>query len=149
MAGTRFFSSAPDAPEVRRPTDGALLVLSLLGIVVPSLVAPGPTAIDRAVSDLVSALPGLAGWFWEVSYDLLAGWALVLLAAPLAARGHRRLLGKELLAAVLAFGLAALAGWVAATPWSSMAGALVGSDPPAVYPAMRLAARLPRSAGSC
>jgi uncharacterized membrane protein YbhN (UPF0104 family) len=138
-AGVRVFSSASDAPRVRRPTDLVLLVVSLVGIVVCSLLAPGPTAVDRDVAHLVAQLPGLVGWFWEVSYDLLIGWALLLLVGPLLARGRRRLLLDLLLAGLLAFGFAALAGLIGGTSWSSMLAALFDADPPAVYPAMRLA----------
>jgi hypothetical protein len=83
----RIFSSGSDAPRARRPTDVVLLVLSIFVVVGVSFVAPGPTAIDSAVADVVTLLPGLFGWFWEIAYDLLIGWALVLLALSLFARG--------------------------------------------------------------
>jgi uncharacterized membrane protein YbhN (UPF0104 family) len=139
MPGVRVFSSASDAPRVRRPTDLVLLAVSFLGIVAFSLVAPGPTALDQAVSHLVSLVPGLAGWFWEVSYDLLIGWALLLTVGPLVVRGRRRLLLDALLAALLSFGFAALAGRIGGTSWSAILGALLDAHPPAVYPAIRLA----------
>ena len=139
MPGVRVFSSASDAPRVRRPTDLVLLVVSFLGIVAFSLVAPGPTALDQAVSHLVSLVPGLAGWFWEVSYDLLIGWALLLTVGPLVVRGRRRLLLDALLAALLSFGFAALARRIGGTSWSAILGALLDAHPPAVYPAIRLA----------
>jgi len=116
-----------------------LLVVSFLGIVAFSLVAPGPTALDQAVSHLVSLVPGLAGWFWEVSYDLLIGWALLLTVGPLVVRGRRRLLLDALLAALLSFGFAALARRIGGTSWSAILGALLDAHPPAVYPAIRLA----------
>ena len=56
-ADVRIFSSASDAPKARRPTDVVLLMLSVLGVVVLSFFAPGPTAIDKTVSDLVHELP--------------------------------------------------------------------------------------------
>jgi len=139
MPGVRVFSSASDAPRVRRPTDLVLLAVSVLGIVAFSLAAPGPTAIDQAVSHLVSLVPGLAGWFWEVSYDLLIGWALLLTVRPLVARSRRRLLLNELLAALISFGFAALAGRIGGTPWSAILDGLFDAHPPAVYPAIRLA----------
>ena len=79
----RIFSSASDAPWARRPTDIVLLILSVLTIIVGaiSFPAPGPTAIDATVADFIKGLPGLFGWFWEISYDLLIGWALVLISA--------------------------------------------------------------------
>ena len=54
-------------------------MLAVLGALVLSLYAPGPTAIDTAATNLVAQLPDLAGWFWEVTYDLLIIWSLVLL----------------------------------------------------------------------
>ena len=47
-ADVRIFSSASDAPKARRPTDVVLLLLSVLGVVILSFYAPGPTAIDLA-----------------------------------------------------------------------------------------------------
>ncbi len=135
----RVFSSASDAPRARRPTDVVLLVLSLIGIVAFSLVAPGPTTIDQATAQLVADLPGLVGWFWEISYDLLIGWALLLLVAPLVVRRRRRLLLDELLAVLLSYAFAVVAGWIGGTSWSSMLDSLFSAHPPAVYPAMRLA----------
>jgi hypothetical protein len=60
-ADIRIFSSASDAPNARRPTDVILLIVSVVGVVTLSFLAPGPTAIDRTVHDLVQELPGLLG----------------------------------------------------------------------------------------
>ena len=106
----RLFSSASDAPRSRRPTDVVLLALAVLTVVVLTFPAPGPTSVDSLVTGLVQALPGLFGWFWEISYDLLIAWMLVLVALALFARGRRRLLLDEMLAGGLAVGLALLAG---------------------------------------
>ena len=80
ISGIRIFSSAPDAARARRPTDGVLLALAILGAIALSFPAPGPTAIDTAASNLVAQLPGLVGWFWEIAYDLLIIWSAVLVA---------------------------------------------------------------------
>ncbi len=138
-ADVRIFSSASDAPKARRPTDVVLLMLSVLGVVVLSFFAPGPTAIDKTVSDLVHELPGLFGWFWEISYDLMIGWALLLLILALFARGRKRLFLTELIAGGLALGFAMLAGRIAGTDWSSSLEALSAKGTPAVYLAVRLA----------
>lgn len=137
--GIRFFSSASDAPRVRRPTDAILFVLALLSVALLSIPAPGPTAIDTAVTNLLTTLPGLFGWFWEISYDLLIGWALVLLVAPLIARGRLRLFVDEVLAGSVALGSALLAGWISGTDWSDSLGQVTASGKPAVYLAVRLA----------
>src|SRR4030095_2801359 len=49
----------------------ALTVRTVAALTFP---APGPTSIDSLVTGLVRILPGLFGWFWEISYDLLLAW---------------------------------------------------------------------------
>jgi uncharacterized membrane protein YbhN (UPF0104 family)/tRNA A-37 threonylcarbamoyl transferase component Bud32 len=137
--GIRLFSSAADAPRSRRPTDVVLLVLTVLTVAVLSFPAPGPTSIDSLVTDLVRNLPGLFGWFWEISYDLLIIWTLVLVALALLARGRKRLLFEEVLAGALAFGVALLAGRLAGTDWSESLRAMAASGAPPVYVAVRVA----------
>ena len=63
-----------------------------------TIPAPGPTALDSATADFVLAMPGLFGWFWEISYDLLIGWALFLLILALVARGRKRMFLDEVFA---------------------------------------------------
>ena len=116
-----------------------LLILSLLAVLLLSFPAPGPTALDRTLTDLVAELPGLFGWFWEISYDLLLGWALILLILALVARGRKRLALEELSAAALALGFALLAGKSAGTEWSTTLKAFSSSQSPPVYLAVRLA----------
>ena len=135
----RLFSSASDAPRSRRPTDVVLLALAVLTVVVLTFPAPGPTTIDSLVTDLVKNLPGLFGWFWEISYDLLIAWALVLVAVAIFAHGRKRLLFDEVCAGALALGFALLAGWLAGTHWSDSLKAVAASGSPAVYLAVRLA----------
>src|SRR5262245_6961866 len=135
----RIFSSASDAPRARRPTDIVLLVSSVGFILLLSIPAPGPTKLDTAVANLLSSLPGLFGWLWEIGYDLLIGWAVVLLALALFARGRKRLFLEELVAGALALGVAMLAGKAAGTDWTSSLQAIGKSDPPPVYLAVRLA----------
>ncbi|HVD15578.1 MAG TPA: hypothetical protein VNK73_14185, partial [Actinomycetota bacterium] len=135
----RLFSSAPDAPRSRRPTDVVLLALAILTVVVLTFPAPGPTSIDSLVTGLVKDLPGLFGWFWEISYDLLITWALVLVALAIFAHGRKRLLFDEVYAGALAVGFALLAGWLAGTHWSDSLKAVAASGLPPVYLAVRLA----------
>ncbi|HVD15536.1 MAG TPA: hypothetical protein VNK73_13970, partial [Actinomycetota bacterium] len=116
-----------------------LLALAVLTVVVLAFPAPGPTSIDSLLTGLVKALPGLFGWFWELSYDLLLAWTLVLVALALFARGRKRLLFEELLAGALAVGLALVAGRLAGTDWSESLKAVATSGAPPVYLAVRLA----------
>jgi uncharacterized membrane protein YbhN (UPF0104 family)/tRNA A-37 threonylcarbamoyl transferase component Bud32 len=137
--GIRVFSSAAHAPRSRRPTDVVLLVLTVLTVALLAFPAPGPTSIDSLVTGLVRSLPGLFGWFWEISYDLLLGWTLVLVALALFARGRKRLLFEEVLAGALAFGVALLAGRIAGTDWADSLRAMAASGSPPVYVAVRVA----------
>jgi uncharacterized membrane protein YbhN (UPF0104 family)/tRNA A-37 threonylcarbamoyl transferase component Bud32 len=116
-----------------------LLALAVLTVVVLAFPAPGPTSIDSLVTGLVQGLPGLFGWFWELSYDLLITWTLVLVALALFARGRKRLLFEELLAGALAVGVALVAGWLAGTDWSDSIKAVAASGAPPIYLAVRLA----------
>jgi uncharacterized membrane protein YbhN (UPF0104 family) len=131
----RFFSSAADASRARRPTDVVLFVLSVVGLGLVSLFAPDRTAIDATTSKLVKDLPGLFGWFWEIAHDLLILWPLVLLIASVAARRRLFLLRDQILGGALALGVVTLI----AGGWSAMVDGLTGSDPPPVYPAVRVA----------
>jgi uncharacterized membrane protein YbhN (UPF0104 family) len=135
----RIFSSASDAPRARRPTDVVLLIVAIVVIGVLSLPAPGPTAIDSAAADLLGAIPGLLGWFWEISYDLLFVWTVLILGATLVAHGRMRMFSGELLAGLLGAGFAVGAGTVSGTAVADGVHSFASSDPPAVYPAVRLA----------
>ena len=78
------------------------------------------------------------GWFWEISYDMLIGWALVLLIFALVAHGRKRLLVEELIAVALALALLWLPGRMAGTDWGESLRALSSSAAPPVYLAVRL-----------
>jgi uncharacterized membrane protein YbhN (UPF0104 family)/tRNA A-37 threonylcarbamoyl transferase component Bud32 len=116
-----------------------LLALAVVTVVALTFPAPGPTSIDSLVTGLVKALPGLVGWFWEVSYDLLIAWTLVLIAFALFAHGRKRLLFDEVFAGALAVGFALIAGWLAGTDWSESFKAVAASGSPPIYLAVRLA----------
>jgi uncharacterized membrane protein YbhN (UPF0104 family) len=103
------------------------------------LFAPGPGSLDTPVQELLAALPGLLGWFWEICYDLLFVWAIALIVLAIAARGRLRLLAEQALSAGVAFGAGVLVGSIAGTEWSESVRSLVSADPPAVFPAVRLA----------
>jgi uncharacterized protein (TIRG00374 family) len=137
--GVRIFSSASDAPRSRRPTDGIMLALAVVGAIALSFPAPGPTAIDTAATNLIRQVPGLLGWFWEVAYALLMIWALALVMLALFAHGRKRLFLYEVLGAALALGFAILAANVSGTdPWDSLRGLINTASPP-IYLATRIA----------
>ncbi len=138
-ADIRVFSSASDAARARRPTDGLLVILSALGLALLAFVAPGPTGFDTSAASFVDALPGLFGWFWELSYDFLFGWAVFVLVAAVVSRGRKRLLVDEVLAGALAFLGAFLVSVAAGGSFSDVVDAFGSSNPPPIYPAVRFA----------
>jgi uncharacterized membrane protein YbhN (UPF0104 family) len=138
-ADIRVFSSASDAARARRPTDLLLLLASIVAVALLTIIAPGPTRLDGALKGFIDALPGLLGWFWEISYDLLVLWALFLLGAALVSRRRKRLLLDQVLAGLIAFAIAAFVGRASGATWSSSLSSLSSSHPPAIYPAVRLA----------
>jgi hypothetical protein len=103
----------------RRPATPAVPAPGRCGAVRPGRAHGGGAGGSGARADLgrfageglVQGLPGLFGWFWELSYDLLLAWSLVLVALALLARGCNRLLAEEVAAGGLAVGVALVAGW--------------------------------------
>jgi uncharacterized membrane protein YbhN (UPF0104 family) len=130
----RFFSSASDAPRARRPTDAVLLFVATVAIVIASLV-PDTSALVSGVAQVVQALPGLLGWFWESCDVLVVLWAIALVAAALVGRARIGLLLDQL-ASVL---VASVAGGLLLTNHASFADALTVGAPPPIDPAVRLA----------
>jgi len=135
----RVWSSAPGAQRMRRPTDVLLVTASVLLLAGLALVAPGPTAADSALQNLLEALPTVVNLLWGVAYTALTLWALVLLVLPLAFRGRRRLTLDLVLAALIALLGSVLAGAAAGTPADETLGSLVGVPDSPVYVAVRLA----------
>ena len=138
-ADVRVFSSASDAPRARRPTDVVLVALAVVVLGLLLLVAPGPGELDRTTEQFVTSLPGLFGWFWETAYDALFVWAAVLIAVPIVARKRTRMLVGEVLAASLTLLLGVAVSALAGVSGVEGLRGIAASDPPARYPAMRLA----------
>ncbi len=128
LTAFRPWSSAPDDPRLRRPTD----ILLLLGT---TLLAVGIGVTLRARPPATSTPPGttsisdIVTWTADTVYALVAVWALVLLLLPLFARGRRRLL----LDYVLGSALALLAGLLVSRPsgsgWTDTLHRMVTADP--------------------
>ena len=135
----RVFSSAVDARRLRRPTDVLLLVLGTLALVPLTLLGPGPTRIDTAVSDVLRELSGAWDLLWSAAYAVLGLWALLLVLNVLVSRGRRRLVLDLLLAGGLAVGIAVVVGRMAGTPPMSSLSALVSTDATEVFVASRFA----------
>lgn len=135
----RIFSSASDAPRARRPTDVVLLVVSIIGILLCFVPAPEPTDLDTSISNLVQDLPGLFGGLWEISFNLLILWPVVLLLATLIARGRKRLFVEMLVALFVGGVYAALGAAAIGVDISTELGSISDTGPSSAYLAARLA----------
>src|SRR5262249_59076518 len=97
----RFFSSASDAPRARRPTDAVILGTSIVAVVAAAIV-PEDSALVVAVTQLVQALPGLLGWFWESCDVLIVASAAALVVASFVGSARLRLLRDQIAAVAIA-----------------------------------------------
>jgi uncharacterized membrane protein YbhN (UPF0104 family) len=130
----RFFSSASDAIRARRPTDAILLLVAVVATALAS-VASDTSALVAAVTDVVHALPGLLGWFWESCDTLVVLWALVLIGSAFVGRARLALLRDQLAAVVVA----SVAGALLLKGDASFVDAITVGAPPPIDPAIRLA----------
>jgi uncharacterized membrane protein YbhN (UPF0104 family)/tRNA A-37 threonylcarbamoyl transferase component Bud32 len=130
----RFYSSASDAARARRPTDVLLLTASVASLALATFADHGPDTSGDAISRFVAALSGLFDWFWELSYDGLLGWALVIVAASLVGKGRLSLLRDQLAAACLILG-----ALLVASDLQTVIDGLGAAEPPPIFPAARVA----------
>ena len=130
----RMFLSA-GRPQVRRVADAVLLVAATAALVVLGSVAQPPGQSERALIELLSTLPGWLTGLWEFLYDLLAAWALVVLAA--AAFARRSLALHAVSAAVLAAATGVVTTRLVSGSWPELHGVLIGGAQD--FPALRVA----------
>ena len=135
----RAFSSAADEKRARRPTDILMLVCALAGLLGLSMLAPGPTDFDESVTELLSSLPGVAGWAWRAFFALISIWTVLLVVLAAARRERRILLRDYALAALLAVGAALLASLLAGTSASELLDAFITPQAPPHYLGLRIA----------
>jgi uncharacterized protein (TIRG00374 family) len=114
LRGFKVWSSAPDDPRLRRPTDVLLLVVSLLlaaGTAVWFRNHPAPKPSTPAPSTLVDVVT----WTAETVYGLLTVWAVIVVLLALLTRGRRRLVVDLVLGAALAI----VAGVMVSRPYGT------------------------------
>jgi uncharacterized membrane protein YbhN (UPF0104 family) len=134
----KVFASSKDDERGRRPTDAILLIGALGSLVFATFAARDGAPVGRAVTAFVNSLPGLAGWFWQLSYDLMVVWAVVLVAVALASRGRLALVRDQVVGLVLT-ALAAGAVGRLTGDWPDLVSAVADAGPPPVYPGVRVA----------
>ncbi|MEX1105974.1 MAG: hypothetical protein WEB78_07225 [Ilumatobacteraceae bacterium] len=79
VAPNRFFAVPNHARRDRRPTDVALLVTAVVVVAVFATRVAGPVSrFERALTDLVAALPSVLDPVFSIANDALRAWAVVL-----------------------------------------------------------------------
>jgi uncharacterized protein (TIRG00374 family) len=101
LRGFKVWSSAPDDPRLRRPTDVLLLLLALLLAVATGFWFRGQQQ-PKPTTPSASTLVDVVTWTAEAVYGLLSAWAIVIVLLALVTRGRRRLVLDLALGAVLA-----------------------------------------------
>jgi uncharacterized membrane protein YbhN (UPF0104 family) len=90
VRGFKVWSSAPDDPRLRRPTDVLLLVVTVvLGTAIA--ITFRATAPPAATTPTESTIVDVVRWSAEAVYDVLTVWTVVLVLLTLLTRGRRRL----------------------------------------------------------
>ncbi|HZN84772.1 MAG TPA: lysylphosphatidylglycerol synthase transmembrane domain-containing protein [Mycobacterium sp.] len=123
----------------RRATDGVLLAISVVVLIVCAAGADEPPSdAETALGSLLSNLPGILQPVWQISFDLLQVWAVVLLVLALARRRWR--LARDLVAVVAAVAVAGAAiGRLATGEWPQVLNGLGAANDPIDFPSLALA----------
>ena len=133
-SGVVFFASAQDEPRVRRPTDIALVVASLLLLVVSAVLYDIGAEQDDASATLLASFPGFFDPLWLVMFWAPVGWALLLLVVAVVRR--RVALARDVLAAAAgAMVLAVVLGAIGADDaWAAFQQFADATGPPSFPP---------------
>jgi uncharacterized membrane protein YbhN (UPF0104 family) len=134
--GLRIFVGSSKQPRFRRASDVLLLVPAL--VVLALLVAAyPPSGVERALQAFLDAVPGWLDPVWDLLYDLLGLWAILLVAAALLSR--RVVVAVQALAsAAVAAAVGMVASRIATGDWPG-ASAFVGDDAAGTFPVLLVA----------
>ena len=116
-----------------------LLGISLLVLIICAARAGEPLSEqETALGSLLSSLPDVLKPLWQISFDLLQAWALVLLVLALTRR--RWGLARDLVAAIVVIVLAgAVIGRLATGEWPKLLAGLGTANDPIDFPSLALA----------
>jgi uncharacterized protein (TIRG00374 family) len=117
-----------------------LLAISLVVLLVSAAVADEPSKGEEAAfGSLLSSTPAVLQPVWQISFDLLQMWVIVLLLLSLVRQ--RWGLARDLLAVIAVAALAAaVTGRLAIGDWPGLAAGLGSANDPIDFPSVALAA---------
>jgi uncharacterized membrane protein YbhN (UPF0104 family) len=138
LRAPRLFAHDRSEPRARRFTDVVLLASSIIALWLTSAAAVPPPGFLIAFTAFVRSAPAFLETAWEISADLLALYAIVLLVAAVV---RRRLdVVRDIVVALLA----ATAMWLVVARWTegewpAIWESLRSARPPGWYPSPRIA----------
>lgn len=137
--GARAFAVPVRPRRFRRVTDGVLLGISLVVLILCAVGAGEPPGEEEtALGSLLSGLPDVLKPVWQISFDLLQVWVVVLLVLALARR--RWALAREMVAVLAVIVLAgAVTGRLATGEWPRLVAGLGAANDAIDFPSLALA----------
>ncbi|MFZ4718393.1 MAG: lysylphosphatidylglycerol synthase domain-containing protein [Ilumatobacteraceae bacterium] len=134
----RLFVHSRTEPRARRATDAILLVACIIGLwVMTEAALPDPGVLTAFVVLLRSA-PAFLETAWQISIDLLALYAIVLLVAAVVR--HRFDVARDLvLGLIVAIAVWLLVARFAEGEWPALWASLRSAGAPTWYPSPRIA----------
>jgi uncharacterized membrane protein YbhN (UPF0104 family) len=138
-AGARAFAVPRRPHRFKRSTDALLLALSVVVLLVSGARVDEPVGtFEAAVEAVLTSLPLVLEPVWQIAFDLVQVWALLLIALALIRRRWGLVRDLAAVIAVVAVG-AMVAGRLATGEWPDLLAGLGSADPPADFPSIALA----------
>lgn len=134
----RLFATPADEPRARRASDVSLLIVGVVGLISLSLAAIPLPGIVRALAALLEEIPSFFDGVWQVTLDVLAVLAVVLVVLS-GLRGRLTIMRDLVLAGLLALGIGAVLARIVTGEWVGLWDALRSAGPPPWYPSLRAA----------
>jgi uncharacterized membrane protein YbhN (UPF0104 family) len=134
--GLRVFVGSSSQPRFRRASDVLVLVPALVLLAVLVGAYP-PSRLERTLASFLAAVPGWLGPIWDVLYDLLVLWAVLLVAAALLTR-RLTVAVQAVAAGAVAAGVGLVSARIATGSWPDLS-AFGGKDTASAFPALLVA----------
>ena len=142
LQGLRLFSTRPGAPRNRRPTDWVLLAVCSVLLLLSCWAVEPPGRVSNDVLRLVDGTPGWVTSIWLVFFEVMVGWAVLLIVLTLFRR-HFVSAAAAVASVVLGLLIAHIAQRLVLdepVPLGTLLRTFTVSEGPPSFPAVRLLA---------
>jgi uncharacterized membrane protein YbhN (UPF0104 family) len=138
MTAIQLYASSTDDPTARRAVDGLRVVLYLLLLLAAALLSELGADLDRQLSEALTNFPGFLELLWLTGFWAAVAWSVTLVVIAVARRRFR-LAAAGVVAAVFAFGVAAVAAALVHGDVGAVVSHFVDVNGPPVFPPALLA----------